>query len=283
MVRAAAAALASAVRSVEESRPACLAAAYDLEMKLIGPDGGDGLRDYLRQVGSSEVHPLLTGWLDKLEPYRTDLAGLARILGGIGCLSRGDDPLPARLRCDSLPGLHPRRAASRRIHPRREFSRLQPHHGVQRGGMAGRGGALRRIEPRACRSRCRWRRLRGAKISHCAWRSGWRKPSADGSRRLYLAEPNSPGLIFSRYWPVEPTWQCSGPSELTGTECKRGGDLSGADRVRVHGFGSRRHRQRRHRDGREPDPRQLQWATAIRTEDAATPGREMQLSARVSF
>jgi amidase len=78
VVRGAAAALASVVRSVEESRPACLAAAYDLEMKLIGPDGGDGLRDYLRELGSSEVHPLLTAWLDKLEPYRTDLAGLAR-------------------------------------------------------------------------------------------------------------------------------------------------------------------------------------------------------------
>jgi amidase len=78
VVRAAAAALASAVRSVEEDRPACLAAAYDLEMKLIGPDGGDGLRDYLRELGSTEVHPLLTGWLDKLEAYRTDLAGLAR-------------------------------------------------------------------------------------------------------------------------------------------------------------------------------------------------------------
>ena len=77
VVRAAAAALASAVRSMEEARPACLAEAYDLEMKLIGPDGGDGLRAYLRQLGSSEVHPLLTGWLDKLEPYRTDLAGLA--------------------------------------------------------------------------------------------------------------------------------------------------------------------------------------------------------------
>ena len=78
VVRGAAAAIASVVRSVEEARPACLEAAYDLEMKLIGPDGGDGLRDYLRQLGSTEVHPLLTGWLDKLEPYRTDLAGMAR-------------------------------------------------------------------------------------------------------------------------------------------------------------------------------------------------------------
>jgi len=77
VVRAAAAAIAGAVRSVEEARPACLPAAYDLEMKLIGPDGGDGLRTYLRDTGSTEVHPLLTGWLDKLEPYRTDVAGFA--------------------------------------------------------------------------------------------------------------------------------------------------------------------------------------------------------------
>jgi len=78
VVRAAAEALASEVAVVEEARPACLEAAYDLEMKLIGPDGGDGLRAYVRGLGSDRVHPLLTGWLDKLEPYRTDLAGFAR-------------------------------------------------------------------------------------------------------------------------------------------------------------------------------------------------------------
>jgi amidase len=78
VVRAAASAIAPAVHSVTETRPACLPDAYDLEMKLIGADGGDGLRAYLRDLGSTEVHPLLTGWLDKLEPYRTDVAGLAR-------------------------------------------------------------------------------------------------------------------------------------------------------------------------------------------------------------
>jgi amidase len=35
------------------------------------------VRDYLRGLGSTQVHPLLTGWLDKLEPYRTSVAGLA--------------------------------------------------------------------------------------------------------------------------------------------------------------------------------------------------------------
>jgi amidase len=78
VVTAAAEAIAPAVRSVTEARPGCLTAAYDLEMKLIGPDGGDGMRAYLRELGSTAIHPLLAAWLDKLEPYRTDLAGLAR-------------------------------------------------------------------------------------------------------------------------------------------------------------------------------------------------------------
>jgi amidase len=76
VVRAAARSLAAETACMDETRPACLAAAYDIEMKLLGPDGGDSLRHYLAEVGSTRAHPLLTGWLDKLEPYRTDLAGL---------------------------------------------------------------------------------------------------------------------------------------------------------------------------------------------------------------
>jgi amidase len=72
VVRAASGALHAA-----EDRPECLANAYDLEMKLLGADGGDGLRDYLRAIGSAEVHPLLTEWLDKLEECRTNVAGFA--------------------------------------------------------------------------------------------------------------------------------------------------------------------------------------------------------------
>ena len=44
-------------------------------MKLLGADGGDSLRAYLAALGSHRQHSLLTGWLDKLEAYRTDLAG----------------------------------------------------------------------------------------------------------------------------------------------------------------------------------------------------------------
>ncbi|MBZ5576872.1 MAG: amidase [Acidobacteriia bacterium] len=76
-VSAAAQALSSEVTCVEEARPSCLADAYDLEMKLLGPDGGDALRLYLKQVGSDRLHPLLTAWLDKLEPYRGKLDDFA--------------------------------------------------------------------------------------------------------------------------------------------------------------------------------------------------------------
>ena len=47
-------------------------------MKILGADGGDSLREYLRGIGSTETHPLLEGWLAKLERYRTDARGFAR-------------------------------------------------------------------------------------------------------------------------------------------------------------------------------------------------------------
>jgi amidase len=77
VVRAAAAALAAEGVRIDEARPACLDAAYEIEMKLLGADGGDGVRSYLRDIGSTSVHPLLTGWLDKLERYRTGIDGFA--------------------------------------------------------------------------------------------------------------------------------------------------------------------------------------------------------------
>ena len=76
-VRAAAQALATELASVEEARPACLPQAYDLEMKLLGADGGDSLRSYLHHLGSDRLHPLLSAWLAKLERYRVNLEGFA--------------------------------------------------------------------------------------------------------------------------------------------------------------------------------------------------------------
>jgi amidase len=75
VVLAAAGALVPDAASVEEARPSCLSESYELEMKLIGADGGDSLRAYLTALGSSRAHSLLNGWLDKLEAYRTSLAG----------------------------------------------------------------------------------------------------------------------------------------------------------------------------------------------------------------
>lgn len=74
-IRTAAASLSGMAKFVREDRPAVLGCAYDLEMKLLGADGGDSLRGYLEHLGSTELHSLLTGWLEKLEPYRTDLSG----------------------------------------------------------------------------------------------------------------------------------------------------------------------------------------------------------------
>jgi amidase len=50
-------------------------------MMFLGADGGDGLRDFLTSIGSHRTHPLLDGWLEKLEQYRTDLKGFASYWG----------------------------------------------------------------------------------------------------------------------------------------------------------------------------------------------------------
>ncbi|HEY4086753.1 MAG TPA: amidase [Bryobacteraceae bacterium] len=80
-VQAAARALSDAVRVVEDRRPPRVEESYRLEMEMLGADGADGLRDFLKDIGSRETHFLLEGWLSKLEPYRTDLAGFARFWG----------------------------------------------------------------------------------------------------------------------------------------------------------------------------------------------------------
>jgi amidase len=61
------------------ARPPGVERSYDLEMRFLGPDGGDGIRDFLRDIGSTPHHRLLEGWLAKLEPFRTDIAGFAQL------------------------------------------------------------------------------------------------------------------------------------------------------------------------------------------------------------
>ena len=77
VVRQAAEALRQRARSVTAAKPPSIEHTYELEMGIIGPDGGKGLRDYLGSIGSTATHPLLEGWLRKLPPYQTDLAGFA--------------------------------------------------------------------------------------------------------------------------------------------------------------------------------------------------------------
>jgi amidase len=36
------------------------------------------VREYLKDIGSDRTHPLLEGWLAKLERYRTDIRGFAK-------------------------------------------------------------------------------------------------------------------------------------------------------------------------------------------------------------
>jgi len=77
-VHSAAGALESAGFAIEEARPPAIKQSYDLEMKFLGADGGDGVRAFLTQIGSHRTHPLLEGWLEKLERYRTNLSGFTQ-------------------------------------------------------------------------------------------------------------------------------------------------------------------------------------------------------------
>lgn len=77
-VETAAHSLADAVQKLEARRPPLIERSYDLEMELLGIDGGDGLRRFAAQIGSHRTHPLLEGWLSKLESSRTGIAGFAK-------------------------------------------------------------------------------------------------------------------------------------------------------------------------------------------------------------
>lgn len=68
--------LAEAGLRVEERRLPCVEQAFDLEFALLSADGGAGIDTYLSEAGSTRVHPLLTAWLERMRPLRTDAAGL---------------------------------------------------------------------------------------------------------------------------------------------------------------------------------------------------------------
>lgn len=62
---------------VEECRPSCIEQAFELEFELLGADGVDGIDAYLRNIGSTKLHPLLNAWLDRMRPLRATASELA--------------------------------------------------------------------------------------------------------------------------------------------------------------------------------------------------------------
>ena len=63
--------------TVEECAPPGIEDAYELELALLGADGADGIDAYLEAVGSTEVHPLLIGFVNHMRPRRATAAEFA--------------------------------------------------------------------------------------------------------------------------------------------------------------------------------------------------------------
>lgn len=69
-VRASAEFLSREGMHVEEHRPPGVEQVYELELALLGADGADGIDNYLKEAGSTKVHPFLTAFVDHMRPYR---------------------------------------------------------------------------------------------------------------------------------------------------------------------------------------------------------------------
>ena len=143
VVQQAAAALEPEVNRIEERRPPGVEESYELEMRMIGPDGGDGLRAFLTAIGSTRTHPLLEGWLTKLEPYRTTIDGFAEYWAAL-------DRFRARMFAfledyDAIISpVFPQAALPHGSFDRRaDLPGIQLHHDPQSYRLARRRGALR--------------------------------------------------------------------------------------------------------------------------------------------
>jgi hypothetical protein len=64
--------------SVCEDTPPRIDQAYELEMAILGADGLEGVDSYLRDVGSSQAHPLLAGFSSFVRPFRMTTSEFAR-------------------------------------------------------------------------------------------------------------------------------------------------------------------------------------------------------------
>ena len=63
---------------VEERRPPGADQAYELEFALFGADAGDGIDEYLRDIGSTSVHVLHRSFVSRMRPYRASGYELAK-------------------------------------------------------------------------------------------------------------------------------------------------------------------------------------------------------------
>jgi amidase len=69
-VHAAAHCMESAGVFVEENRPLCIEQSYELEMGILGADGGDAIEEYLEAIGSFNVHPQLKSFVQRFGRFR---------------------------------------------------------------------------------------------------------------------------------------------------------------------------------------------------------------------
>jgi amidase len=74
---------------VTEERAPGVADAFDLEMALFGADGGDGIDNYLREIGSGRVHPLQTNFMSYMRGHKMSGADLAAVFARWDCYRAG--------------------------------------------------------------------------------------------------------------------------------------------------------------------------------------------------
>ena len=65
---------------VVEALPPGMEEAYELEMRLLGADGGDAIDSYLKDVGSAKTHPLLdAGFLSRMRERKQTISEFAQL------------------------------------------------------------------------------------------------------------------------------------------------------------------------------------------------------------
>jgi amidase len=80
VVKDAANVLSTAGLAVEEARPNGIGQSYEFMFPLLGADGGTGIQMLLQMAGTTEVHPLMQGFLERLRPHAMSTAEFGALL-----------------------------------------------------------------------------------------------------------------------------------------------------------------------------------------------------------